>query len=131
MSTSLEKVKKLRPIDDIFFQKLIEDIGVCEEILRVILADENLQVLSVTPQCDQKNLWGRSVRLDALCRLGNGALCNIEVQNSSNDNHVTKQCQKDWERMYIITTCMWCMYRLLRSMFYGAKDARTSLLSGL
>lgn len=90
MSTSLEKVKKLRPIDDIFFQKLIEDIGVCEEILRVILADENLQVLSVTPQCDQKNLWGRSVRLDALCRLGNGALCNIEVQNSSNDNHVRR-----------------------------------------
>lgn len=90
MSTALEKVKKLRPIDDVFFEALIKDKGVCEEILRVILEDPNLEVLSVTPQSSVKNLYGRSVRLDAFCKLGNGSLCNIEVQKSDNDDHVKR-----------------------------------------
>ena len=90
MNKTLEKVKKLRPIDDVFFEKIIEDKAVCEEILRVILEDEGLEVLSVTPQSSQKNLWGRSVRLDAFCKLGNGSYCNIEVQKSDNDDHVRR-----------------------------------------
>ena len=90
MNKTLEKVKKLRPIDDVFFEKIIEDKAVCEEILRVILEDDGLEVLSVTPQSSQKNLWGRSVRLDAFCKLGNGGYCNIEVQKSDNDNHVKR-----------------------------------------
>ena len=90
MNTILEKVKQLRPIDDVFFEKIIEDKGVCEEILRVILEDDKLQVLSVTPQSSMKNLWGRSVRLDAFCKLGDGSFCNIEVQKSDNDDHVRR-----------------------------------------
>lgn len=90
MNKTLEKVKKLRPIDDVFFEKIIEDKAVCEEILRVILEDEGLEVLSVTPQSSQKNLWGRSVRLDAFCKLGSESYCNIEVQKSDNDDHVRR-----------------------------------------
>ena len=44
------------------------------------MEDDKLEVLSVTPQSSQKNLWGRSVRLDAFCRLGDNSFCNIEVQ---------------------------------------------------
>lgn len=90
MSKTLEKVKKLRPIDDVFFEKIIEDKNVCEEILRVILEDDKLEVLSVMPQSSLKNLWGRSVRLDAFCKLGNGSFCNIEVQKSDNDDHLRR-----------------------------------------
>ena len=90
MNKILEKVKKLRPIDDVFFEKIIEDKAVCEEILRVILEDDELEVLSVIPQSSQKNLWGRSVRLDAFCKLGNGSFSNIEVQKSDNDDHVRR-----------------------------------------
>ncbi|MGN1156689.1 MAG: PD-(D/E)XK nuclease family transposase [Agathobacter sp.] len=90
MSKTRNEVKKLRPIDDIFFEKIIEDKGVCEEILRVILEDDKLEVLSVTPQSSVKNLYGRSVRLDAFCKLGTGAFCNIEVQKSDNDDHVKR-----------------------------------------
>ena len=68
MNKTLEKVKQLRPIDDVFFEKIIEDKEVCEEILRVILEDNKLEVLSVMPQNNIKNLWGRSVRLDAFCK---------------------------------------------------------------
>lgn len=49
-----------------------------------------LEVLSVTPQSSLKNLWGRSVRLDAFCKLGDGRFCNIEVQKSDNTNHVKR-----------------------------------------
>ena len=85
---TLEKVKKLRPIDDVFFERLMENKQVCQEILRVILNDEKLKVKSVVPQRDMMNLYGRSVCLDALCILGNGDICNIEVQKSDNDDHL-------------------------------------------
>lgn len=87
---TLEKVKKLRPIDDVFFERLMENKKVCQEILRVILNDDNLKVNSVVAQRDILNLYGRSVRLDALCVLGNGDICNIEVQKSDNDDHVKR-----------------------------------------
>lgn len=90
MSKVLDQVKKLRPIDDVFFEKIIEDKNVCEEILRVILEDDRLEVLSVTPQSSVKNLYGCSVRLDAFCKLGDGSYSNIEVQKSDNDDHVKR-----------------------------------------
>lgn len=89
-STVAERVNELRPIDDVMFHKLMEGEdgeAVCEEMLRVVLNDPKLSVLSVQPQEDMKNLYGRSVRLDALCTLGDGRICNIEVQKANNDNH--------------------------------------------
>lgn len=80
-------VAKLRPIDDAFFEVLADDPAVCQEMLRTILADEDLVVIDVIVQSSERNLYGRSVRLDALCRLGNGKRCNIEVQRSDDDDH--------------------------------------------
>lgn len=85
-----EKIKELRPIDDVFFEALADDIKVCQEILRVILEDPKLTVEDVIVQSSKRNLYGRSVRLDALCTLGNGSKCNIEVQRSDNDNHLKR-----------------------------------------
>lgn len=85
-----EKVKNLRPIDDVFFEVLAQNTEVCQEMLRTILEDDSLVVTSVVTQSDERNLYGRSVRLDALCVLGNGTKCNIEVQRSDNDNHLKR-----------------------------------------
>ena len=82
-----ERVKNLRPIDDVFFEVLAKSIPVCQEILRTILEDDDLVVTDVIVQSSERNLYGRSVRLDALCTLGNGIKCNIEVQRSDNDDH--------------------------------------------
>ena len=82
MSKIRNEVKKLWPIDDVFFEKIIEDKGVCEEILRVILEDDKLEVLSVTPQSSLKNLYGRSVRLDVFARDSKGKPYDIEVQRT-------------------------------------------------
>lgn len=85
-----EKVKDFRPIDDAFFETLADDIAFCEEILRVILNDDKLTVQNVIVQSSKKNIYGRSVRLDALCTLGNGTKCNIEVQRADNDDHLKR-----------------------------------------
>ncbi len=82
-----QKVSKLRPIDDVFFEVLADDTAVMQEILRVILEDEELTVTDVIVQSSERNLYGRSVRLDALCTLGNGRHCNVEVQRANNDDH--------------------------------------------
>lgn len=80
-------ISKLRMIDDIFFQKMFEDRAACEEILRVCMEDPALKVLEVVPQRELKNLQGRSVKLDAYCRLGDGRLVDVEVQRADNDDH--------------------------------------------
>lgn len=90
LEEKLERIKDFRPIDDVFFEVLAEDPEVCEEILRVILEDDNLVVEDVIVQSSKKNIYGRSVRLDALCILGNGTRCNIEIQRSDNDNHLKR-----------------------------------------
>lgn len=86
----MEKVKDLRPIDDVFFEVFANDTGVCEEMLRVILEDPNLIVTDVIVQNSEKNIYGRSVRLDALCILGSGSRVNIEVQRSDNEDHLKR-----------------------------------------
>ena len=95
MSAQIEELKladiqKLRPIDDIFFEVIARDKGVCEEILRTILEDDKLVVEDVITQESERNLFGRSVRLDALCTLSDGTKCNIEVQRANNDNHLRR-----------------------------------------
>ena len=75
----LEIVQKLNIMDDTFFQKMAEDIGFCEEMISTILGQKVI-VKRVVPQNSIKNLQGRSVVLDALCILENGAYCNVEVQ---------------------------------------------------
>ena len=84
------KVREFRPIDDVFFEVLAQSPAVCQEMLRTILEDDDLVVTSVITQSDERNLYGRSVRLDALCQLGDGTKCNIEVQRSDNDNHLRR-----------------------------------------
>lgn len=86
----IERIKQFRPVDDVFFEVLAKDIPFDQEMLRLILDDEELIVEDVIVQSDERNLYGRSVRLDALCILGNGARCNVEVQRSDNDNHVKR-----------------------------------------
>lgn len=76
--------------DPRYIEVLASDPKICAEILRTILEDKELTVEDVIVQSSERNLYGRSVRLDALCTLGNGTKCNIEVQRSDNDNHLKR-----------------------------------------
>lgn len=86
----IAKVRDYRPIDDVFFEVLASNKAVCQEMLRTILEDPGLVVESVIAQSSERNMYGRSVRLDALCFLGDGSRVNIEVQRSDNDHHLKR-----------------------------------------
>ena len=77
-----KKAKELRIIDDTLFRLVASRPKVCEEILRTLLDDEFLKVTSVTTQKSLESL-NRCVILDALCTLGDGTLCNIEMQTGT------------------------------------------------
>lgn len=82
-----QKIAEARLIDDFFFEVFADDTAACEEILRTILEDDQLKVIDVVVQSSKRNIYGRSVRLDALCTLGDGNKCNVEVQRADNDDH--------------------------------------------
>lgn len=82
-----EKVRLLRPIDDVLFQKLAEDKDFCEELLQIVLENPSLKIVDVIQQKSIKNLQGRSVILDALCTDESDKFFNIEVQKNDDDNH--------------------------------------------
>ena len=82
-----EKVAGFNVMDDVFFQKMMEDKEVCEELLRIILEDSGVQVIECIPQASLKNLIGKSVILDVLCRARDGSYYNVEVQKSDDDDH--------------------------------------------
>ena len=83
-------IRNLRPIDDALFAVLAEDKAVIQEMLRVFLSDDKLVVTEVIPQRSIANLLGRAIRLDALCRLGDGRRCNVEIQRADNDDHLRR-----------------------------------------
>lgn len=85
-----EKVRDFRPIDDAFFEVLADDINFCQEMLRILLDIEELVVEDVIVQSSERNIYGRSVRLDALCTLNKGKKCNVEVQRSDADDHLRR-----------------------------------------
>ncbi|MBQ3546721.1 MAG: Rpn family recombination-promoting nuclease/putative transposase [Lachnospiraceae bacterium] len=90
-STSIEEViEKLRPIDDIFFQKLAEQEGFCEELLQIILQNKSLKLLEIKPQKNLRNVIAKSVVLDVLCKDLKNKYYNIEVQRSDDDDHIKR-----------------------------------------
>jgi len=84
-----ERVKNLRIIDDALFRLMASRKEVCQEILRNLLDDDNLEVIEVTPQDEMVSLF-RGVVLDALCKLSDGQYCNIEMQKNDRENDVKR-----------------------------------------
>ncbi len=84
------RVSRFNAIDDTFLQKLLEDKGACEDIIRIILDDDSIEVVDNKVQASIKNIVGHSVVLDALCTDSTGRFFNIEVQKADNDNHIKR-----------------------------------------
>ena len=82
-----DQIQALCPMDDVFFELLIQQPYVCQEMLRVLLDCPELIVLDLHAQHSIRKLLRRSVRLDALCQLPDKKLVNIEIQNGNNTDH--------------------------------------------
>ena len=67
------KVRDFRPIDDVFFEVLAQNPKVCQEMLRTLLEDESLEVLSVITQSDEAGCIVHSWKWFS-CECGGAAL---------------------------------------------------------
>ncbi len=86
---TLETANELRLIDDALFRLVAARKEACQEIIRTLLGDDKLEVIQTTPQETVTSLY-REVSLDALCRLEDGRLVNIEVQKGTQNDDVRR-----------------------------------------
>lgn len=86
----IARVKKLRLIDDLLFEVFAENRPAIQEMIRTFMSDDSIVVDDVVTQSSKRNIYGRSVKLDALCTFGDGQKCNVEIQRSDNDDHLRR-----------------------------------------
>ena len=78
----IARIKNLRLIDDIFFNKVMEISRECLElVLRIILDIDDLHVEEVITQCDVPNVIYKGVRFDVLAT-AKDKIYDIEIQRS-------------------------------------------------
>lgn len=81
------RIARLNLTDDQFFQKIVQDSEICEEILRILLQMPNLKVISNQIERTIPILTAKSVRLDLICTDSNGNIINVEVQKANDTDH--------------------------------------------
>ena len=77
------KIAQFTLMHDILMRCVFKDKACVEFVLRVILENPELQVISHKIQDDYKNLWGRSCILDCVACDSDGRIINIEVQQEA------------------------------------------------
>ena len=82
---SLEKLAKMRPLDDTLMRRMFKDnIELAQGVLRIILDKPDLIIESLKTQVDMKQVGGaRSICLDAYGIDSKGTRYDIEVQKAS------------------------------------------------
>ena len=79
----IERVMKLRLLDDVFMKAVLHDnISAVQLIVRIILNRQDIEVVDVKTQEELTSLFGHSVRLDVLARAADGKRINLEIQRS-------------------------------------------------
>lgn len=80
----IAKVQQLRLMDDIFFNRFMQDAPECMEyVLNTILGRTDLKIQSLTMQYEVPNIIAKGVRFDAFCIDSKGEAYDFEVQNNS------------------------------------------------
>lgn len=78
-----EVLKDLTIMSDIFMRNVFKKKECTEYVLRVIMQNEDLQVLDQLLQKDFKNLQGRSAVLDCVARSAKGEKFDVEIQQDT------------------------------------------------
>ena len=81
------RIARLNLMDDGFFQKIVQDPEICEEILQILLQMPGLKVLSNQIERNIPIPAAKSVRLDLICEDSNGNIIDVEVQKANDTNH--------------------------------------------
>ena len=75
--------KNLTLFTDRIFREVATNKDFVEELLRVFLEDENLEIIELIPQKDISIYNQRRVILDVYCKLSSGKIVNVEVENDA------------------------------------------------
>jgi hypothetical protein len=80
----LQRLREMRPIDDDFMRCIFRDNKeLAQKVLRILIQNKTLNIVSVETQVDMKRLVGaRSICLDALGIDDNGKKYDMEIQRS-------------------------------------------------
>jgi hypothetical protein len=87
-------IAKFNVIDDVFFQKMVEDIGVAEEIIRIILQKPKLNVIKCETQRFLRNIGAHSVVLDLVCEDEDHSIIHVEVQKKDDGLMFSKETRR-------------------------------------
>lgn len=81
---NLERLRRLRPIDDTMMRALFqENLPLVQFVLRIITGKKDLVILSCTTQADMKRVTGaRSLCLDAYATDDSGKKYDLEIQRA-------------------------------------------------
>ena len=71
-------------MDDTFMSKVLENKKCTEELLRIIMAKDDLKVKSVKTQYIIDNLQGHAIRLDICAVDSKSKIYDFEIQNNNN-----------------------------------------------
>lgn len=74
-------------MDDQFFQKVVQDAEICEEILRILLQMPDLHVITNEIERTIPNVTNKAVKLDLICQDSSGNIFNVEVQKANDTDH--------------------------------------------
>lgn len=90
----LERIRKLRPIDDEFMRCIFRDkLELTQEVLRIILGIDDLVLEYAETNVDLKRLGkARSVVLDVYGRDSKGRVYNIEIERQREGADVKRAC---------------------------------------
>ncbi len=83
MENRINKIKALRPIDDLCGSVFFQDIGCTQLLLQEIMERPDMRLQKMAPQSVFPNLFGRSGRLDVIAFDEVSGVYNLEFQNDS------------------------------------------------
>lgn len=83
-------VAKLTAMDDVLFEKLVEDKETSQEMLRTFLQNKTLKIETNIPQMHIRNIDNRSIEMDLMCTDDNDNHFAVEMQKADNDDHIRR-----------------------------------------
>lgn len=81
MENRINKIKALRPIDDLCGSVFFQDIGCTQLLLQELMEKPNMKIQEMVPQSVFPNLFGRGGQLDVVAFDAASGAYNLEFQN--------------------------------------------------
>lgn len=114
--TDLERIQRLRLLDDDFMRVIFQDWNCCQLLLEILLDRTDFKIVNLQTQKDLKNLYGKSICLDVWIQTNQKQTINIEVQRNK-EGALPKRARYHASLMDMHTSISDGKYRNLEEMY--------------